>query len=122
MKRWKGGIVGWLSVLVCAAPLYLLYNTGRPVLWVLALVNLIANLWSYGVMHNYAVQSSANKIKRLRENLALEGKLDAEKEREIDSLKLNMNLQAVPNWLTTVDMITFLIGIGFLGYGIWLLL
>jgi hypothetical protein len=114
--------VGWLSFLICAVPIYLLYNTGRPIFWVLVLINAIANLWSYGVMHNYAVQSSAEKIKRLRENLALEGRLDAEKEREIDRLKLNMNLHAVPGWLTTVNMITLLIGIGFLGYGIWLLL
>jgi hypothetical protein len=114
--------VGWLSFLICAVPIYLLYNTGRPILWVIVLVNAVANLWSYGVMHNYAVQSSAERIKRLRENLTLEGRLDAEKKREIDRLKLNVNLQAVPGWLTNVNMITFLIGIGFLGYGIWLLL
>ena len=88
--------MGWLSFLICAVPLYLLYNTDRPVLWVIALINAIANLWSYGVMHNYAVQSSAERIKRLRENLDLEGRLDAEEEREIDGLKPRMNLQAVP--------------------------
>jgi hypothetical protein len=66
--------MGWLSFLVCALPLYLLYNAGHPVLWVLALINGIANLWTFGVMHNYAVEASTQRIKGLRRNLAVEGK------------------------------------------------
>jgi len=73
-------------------------------------------------LHNYAVESSAERIKGLRRNLALEGKLDAEKEREIDRVKLTVNLQAVPNWLSSVNMISFIIGVKCLVYGIWLLL
>ncbi len=113
--------MGWLSFLICALPLYLLYNTGHRVPWILALVNAIANLWSYGVMHNYAVESSAQRIKGLRRNLAFEGKLDAEKEREIDRLKLTMNSNAVPNWLSSVNMVSFIIGLVFVFYGTWLL-
>lgn len=113
--------MGWLFSLICAVPLYLLFNTGHRVLWILALVNAVANLWSYGVMHNYAVESSAEKIKGLRRNLALEGKLGAEKERQIDKLKLAKDLAAVPNWLSTVDMVTFIIGVVFVAYGTWLL-
>ena len=78
--------MGWLSLLVCALPLYLLYNAGHPVLWVLALINAITNLWTFGVMHNYAVKSSPHRIKRLRQNLAIAGKLNVGKEREIDQL------------------------------------
>ena len=99
----------------------LVYNTGHRLLWILALVNAIASLWSYGVMHNYAVASSAERLKGLRRNLALEG-LDGEKEREIDRLKLTVNLHAVPCWLSSVNMISFIIGVMFLVYGIWLLL
>jgi hypothetical protein len=120
-KKVEGEVVGWLFFLICAVPLYLLYNTGHPILWGLALLNAIADLWSYGVMHNYAVESSSERIKRLRENLALEGRLDAKKERQIDRLKLDMSLQAVPKWLTTLKMMTFVIGLGFLAYGVWLL-
>ncbi|HEY0048451.1 MAG TPA: hypothetical protein VGB68_04140 [Pyrinomonadaceae bacterium] len=114
--------MGWLLFIICIAPLYLLYNTGQPIIWVITLVNAIANLWSYGVMHNYAVQSSAKKIKQLQENLALEGRLNNQKQSEIDRQKLDIILQAVPNWLANVNILTFLIGIGFLGYGIWLLI
>ena len=113
--------MGWLSFLICAVPVYLLYNTGHRVLWILALVNAIASLWSYGVMHNYAVESSARRIKGLRRNLALEGRLDAQKEREIDRVKLSVNLEAVPNWLSSVNMVTFIIGLVFVVYGTWLL-
>jgi hypothetical protein len=114
--------MGWLSFVICIVALYLLYNTGQSVLWVVVLVNAIANLWSFGVMHNYAVGSSADKIKQLHRNLALEGRLNAEKHEELDKLELTKNLQAVPGWLTTVNMITFLIGVSFLGYGIWFIL
>jgi len=113
--------VGWLSFLICAVPLYLLYNTGHRVLWILALGNAIANLWSYGVMHNYAVESSAGRIKGLQRNLALEGKLDAEKQRQLDGLKLTANLDAVPNWLSTVNMVSSIGGLVFFVYGMWLL-
>lgn len=114
--------MGWLSVIICAVPIYLLYNTGQPILWVLVLLNVFVNFWSYGIMHNHAVRSSSDKIKRLQENLALEGRLDAEKQREIDRIPLTMDLQAVPNWLTNLNMVTTLIGLVFLGYGVWLLL
>lgn len=110
--------MGWLSFLVCALPLYLLYNAGHPVLWVLALINAIANLWTFGVMHNYAVNSSAQRIKDLRRNLVVEGKLDAEKENEIDQLKVTMNLNAVPTWLSTVNMMSFIVGLALAVYGL----
>ena len=110
--------MGWLSLLVCALPLYLFYNAGHRVLWVLALINAITNLWSFGVMHNYAVKSSAQRIKRLRRNLAVDEKLDAEKEREVDQLKLRVNLNAVPTWLSTVNMMSFIAGVTFVVYGL----
>ena len=114
--------MGWLFSLICAVPLYLLLNTGHRVLWILALVNAVANLWSHGVMHNYAVESSAERIEGLRRNLAHERKFDAEKERQVDKLKLAKNLAAVPNWLSTVNMVTFIFGVVFVVYGTWLLL
>jgi len=113
--------VGWFSFLISVVPLYLLYNTGHRVLWFLALGSAVANIWSLGVMHNYAVESSAQQIKTLQRNLALEGNLDAEKQRQIDGLKLTVNLNAVPNWLSTLNMVSLTIGLVFLVYGIWLL-
>lgn len=43
----------------------------------------------------------------------VEGKLDAEKEREIDQLKLTMNLNGIPTWLSTVNMMGFIVGLAF---------
>jgi hypothetical protein len=113
--------VGWLSFLICVIPLYLLYNTGHRLLWILALGNAIANLWSSGVMHNYAVESSAERIKGLQRNLALEGKLDSEKQHQLDGLKLTVNLNAAPNWLSKVNIVSLVIGLAFCVYGTWLL-
>ncbi len=61
------------------------------------------------------------RIKGLRRNLALEGKLSAEKERQIDQLKLTANSDGVPTWLSTVNMVSFVIGLVFVVYGTWLL-
>lgn len=69
-------------------------------------------------MHNYAVKSSAHRIKGLRQNLAVEGKLNVEKEREIDQLKLKVNLNAIPSWLSTVNMISLIAGVAFVVYGL----
>lgn len=113
--------MGWPTFIVCAIPLYLLYNTGQSVLWTIALLNTIANLWSYGIMHNYSVEDSVEKINRLQENLAIEGRLDAEKQAQIDKIPVAKNLQAVPGWLTTVNLVKFVVGIAFVGYGVWLI-
>lgn len=110
------------SFFICAASVLPLIYTGRPFLSIAALVNAYANLWLYGVMHNYAVLSSAESITPSQENLDSEGKLKAEKEGELNELQPNMNVQAVPSWLTIVNMLTILIGIVFFGYGIWQLL
>ena len=114
------GWFGWLVSLICIAPLYFLYNTGHPVLWVIILCNTIVNLWSAGIMHNYAIGQSVDRIKQLEKNLAQEGKLDAEKQAEIDRIPFAKNLDAVPGWITTINMLSSLAGLGFLGYAIWL--
>ena len=114
--------MGCLSVLVCAVPIYFIYNTGQPVLWIATLVNAIANLWSFGVMHNYAVGGSAEKIKRLRDNMTLEGRLDDEAQQRIDKIGLEKDLRAVPNWLSTINLITAIVGFCFLIYGVWAVL
>lgn len=109
--------MGWLSFLVCALPLYLSIMPDIQSFG-FTLINEIANLWAFGVMHNYAVKSSAHRIKGLRRNLAVEGRLDAEKEREIDRLKLTMNLDTVPTWLSTVNMMSFIVGLAFVVHGL----
>ena len=114
--------MGWFSSLIYVVPIYLLYNTGHPVLWALTIVNAIVNFWSYGVMHNYAVRQSLRGIKRLRENLAFDGTLDVEKERELDRLKLKSNPDAVPDWLAGINILSTLVGLVGLIYGTWLLL
>lgn len=113
--------MGWSSFLICVVPLYLLYGTGHRVLWILALGNAVANLWSYGVMHNYYVESSAERIKALQRNLALEGKLDEVKQRELDAIKHRADPHAAPNWLSTVNMVSLCIGLLLVAYGFWLL-
>jgi hypothetical protein len=70
------------------------------------------------------LQIELNSCRKISPLLAFEGRLDSKKEheQEIDSLTMEMDLLAIPSWLTTVNMITTLVGIIFLCYGIWLIL
>lgn len=68
--------------------------------------------WSVGIMHNFAMESAKAWKNRIVENKGLEGASIEEIER-IKNLPLNItnhDLQAVPNWLTWLNMI-FSVGI-----------
>lgn len=103
--------MGWLSFLVCLAPVLILFRSGHPVLWMAATANAALNLWSFGVMYNYAVERSAERIRRLRENLMAEGRLDLPAQRRLDSLQVTKDLSAVPSWLTSINMLSAVAGL-----------
>ena len=103
--------MGWLSVLLCAVPIYLFWKSASFILMTLAALNALLNFWSYGVMHNYAVKASATKIKQLHEGLALEGRLDAKQQAALDRISLRVDLDSVPNWLSSINMITTAVGL-----------
>lgn len=45
--------MGFWQVLICGAAAYLLYQSGAQIIFYIAAVNAGANLWSYGIMHNF---------------------------------------------------------------------
>jgi len=84
---------------------------------IISLVNGVVNFWSFGVMHNYALTASSEKIKRLRDNLELAGNLDEEKMSRLNEMENKIDprsVDAVPDWLATTNMLTTLIGLFFL--------
>lgn len=53
--------MGWFSVLISGVAAYLLYDTGHPVLFSLAILAVVGCLWSWGIMHNYATHLASRR-------------------------------------------------------------
>ncbi len=45
--------MGWVQVILCLIAAYLLYQAGAQIVFYIAAINAGANLWSFGIMHNY---------------------------------------------------------------------
>ena len=44
--------MGWFSFIICGIATYLAFKTNSAIS-IFALINAIANFWSFGIMHNY---------------------------------------------------------------------
>ena len=80
--------MGWFPVIISVIAAYLIYDTGHPVLFVIAIITVIGCFWSWGIMHNYATD-----LARKRSNYSGEFYDITEYE-----------AQAVPNWIARVNM------------------
>jgi hypothetical protein len=102
---------GWITIAINGVAAYLFYSIELSSLMILSIVNGIISFWSFGVMSNYAINSVTSKAETLRKNMELEGSLDEEAEERLEKLRGSSNPDAVPNWLTVINMLTFVIGI-----------
>ncbi len=94
--------MGWLSVLLSGIAAFLLFNTGHTVLMILAIIAAVGCFWSLGIMHNYATD-----LAKRRSNYT-SGFYDI----------TNREAQAVPDWISTVNMLFSLAGLVLLITGI----
>jgi hypothetical protein len=85
--------MGWLAVVSGAIATALFWSDDQSWLLILAAIAAVGSLWSYGVMHNFAVESA-----RRRQNYS--GAFYDFRVRDLD---------AVPNWLAKVN---FLFSVG----------
>lgn len=53
--------MGWLPVVIGVAASLLFYNAGHYVLLGIAALCTIGTLWTYGVMHNYAMEAAKRR-------------------------------------------------------------
>jgi hypothetical protein len=84
--------MGWLSVVMGTGAAIILYGAdGGPLFWA-ALVATGLALWSWGVMHNFAIEAA-------RKRSSFEGGFYDITEEEADS---------VPNWLAAVNLLATL--------------
>jgi len=90
--------MGKFHVGICFIAAVLLFNTGHLYLMTLAIISGIGSFWSWGIMHNYAFEQAAK-----RRNFT--GRFYDITPQEAD---------AVPNWITLINMIFSFIGIALL--------
>ena len=53
--------MGWLSVAMGCIATYLYYRTGQTGFCIMSGLATFVALWSYGVMHNFAVEAAKNR-------------------------------------------------------------
>lgn len=97
--------MGWLAVVVGLAACVLLWTQDAYVLLGLASACTVVCLWSYGVMHNYAVESAKGR----RSYGGGFGDFTAR------------DMEAVPNWLAGLNLAFSAAVLGFLIVGIVLI-
>lgn len=103
--------MGWLSSLIAAIPVYIFWSSGHYIVVALAAVNALANFWSYGVMHNYAVSASSWRVRQLQESLRAQGDLTPERQAHLDRIPLELDPSAVPDWLAKINLATTVLGV-----------
>ncbi|MFV2074108.1 MAG: hypothetical protein ACC742_15860 [Thermoanaerobaculales bacterium] len=102
---------GWIGVGISLLAAVLFYRGGSNTWMVLALINALVSFWSFGIMHNYAHSARRGKIDRLRENLALEGRIDESADERLRALENGIDPSAAPNWLATTNLVSFVLGL-----------
>ena len=98
--------MGWFSILISAIAAFLLFKAGHTVLMILAIIITIGCFWSWGVMHNFAIESA----KRRRNYRG--GFYDV----------MPQEVESVPDWITCINMGFSLIGLLLLVTGIFMML
>ncbi len=91
--------MGWLGIVLSLVAAWLLRDDGW--LWLVAAAVALLEVWSYGIMHNHAVESA-------KKRLDYSGGFFDFNDRDWD---------AVPNWLAVVNMAGFLAAVGLLVAG-----
>jgi len=114
-----GGAIGSA---ICALSAAILYGTGHPVLFSVACVNGIIEFASWQHMSYFAKTLARNRLFVQKLHSGELGTTDAESEQASQYWEhlrktvtmdhvIRRDIQDVPNWITTVNMIAFVIGV-----------
>lgn len=94
--------MGGLSVVLSGVAAYLLFTSGHTMLMIVAIATTIGCFWSWGVMHNFATDAAKRRSDYT-------GRFYDFTRQEAD---------AVPNWITVVNMVFSILGVVLLIAGI----
>jgi len=102
---------GWVSFSINIIVIYSFYRLGNTTLVIVSAINAVVSFWSFGVMHNYGSYSMREEAARLEENLKAEGNFDEEAKIRLDELSRRTNPKAVPDWITIINLASFIISV-----------
>ena len=88
------------------------YGVGHPVLFCFSIASGVISFWSWGVMHNFATESAKKRRELTVENMRLERRFEEDITR-FDSRLVTpgaIDVEAVPNWVATINMLVTFVG------------
>ena len=102
------GVGGLINTIICFAAAVILYGTGHPILLGLSIACALLCVWSWGAMHNYAIDRAKARHDLMVDNLRAEGRssedIAAYDQRVVRPTSADIN--AVPNWLSVLSMLS----------------
>jgi hypothetical protein len=98
---------GKVSFIIGTAATALLYLAESTFLFWVSLVVTVILFWSWGIMHNYAFSYAKMRRERIIQNKELEGSTleDINKIRSLPISVSTADMEAVPNYITLINMI-----------------
>ena len=106
LERMMGGCIS-LAIAVLAAIVF--FFSGH---WILGSVSIgvtVLCFWSNGVMHNFAYAADAEWASNFRQNSKDAGMSDDEIESIIANRPTHMDIDAIPDWVSSVNMVATLV-------------
>lgn len=111
---------GWICLIICVIPICLFYRSGHTTFMMFSIINTVANFWTFGVMHNFAMKQHSSWTEQVQKNRELEGKLDKETKRHLRKIAETLCPEDVPDWLAIMNIVTFTIGISLIALSFFL--
>ena len=105
---------GWITIGLSALAAYSFFRIGNTPLMILSIINGAISFWSFGVMHNYGSYAMRSKADILQKNFEAEGRLDELAIARLDALRRKTDPNAVPNWITIINIASFVVAMGFI--------
>ncbi len=87
--------MGWFSVLLPGIAAFLFFKMDHTVLMVISIIIAIGCFWSWGIMHNYATELAKRRVNCTGEFYDI----------------TDREAEAVPDWITYVNMILSFAGL-----------
>ena len=110
---------GLVNLFVCVLAAGAFYGTGHPILFWLSIGAGVVAFWSWGIMHNYAMEPAISRHDLIIQNMRDAGRSEDDISR-FDSRIISpgrADANAIPNWLATVNMVATLVGVVLLIWG-----
>jgi hypothetical protein len=79
-----------------------------------SIINAVINLWSFGIMHNYAIRNNSEFAETVRKNReSEEGALSLDNKKKLLKIANKLRPEDIPDWLVYLNIITVFLAVIF---------